>query len=373
MSKDYYETLGIGKDASKSEIKKAYKNMAKKWHPDKFQDEGKKKEAEEKFKEINQAASILGDEEKRRQYDTFGTTGEGAGFDYSNFEGFRNFGDDFDFGDIFDMFFGGGGRGFSRQRTNNRGSDLRFDIELTLEEVAQGVEKTIKLPRLHTCEECGGKGAKNPSDIITCRTCNGTGRMTTQRRTAFGIFQSTTTCNSCHGEGSIIKNPCSTCRGEGRIKKKDKIKVEIPPGVRNRTKLRIAGKGDAGKKGGPTGDLYIIVYVRQHEIFTRQGDDLYISLPISFSQAALGDVVEMPTLLGKTKLKIPSGTQPGTVFRLKDKGIPHLNGYGKGDQKIKVEIQVPKRLSKKQKELLEKYAKEAGDKPSQTFFDRIFN
>ncbi len=373
MAKDYYGTLGVEKSASKEEIKKAYKKLAKKYHPDKYQDTTEKKQAEEKFKEINEAAAVLGDEQKRTQYDQFGKSG--SGFDFRDFGGFNNFGADFDFGDIFDMFFGGGG-GFARGRRHSyRGSDLRFDIELSLEDVAEGVQKTIMLPRLEKCDDCNGSGAKNSSDIITCASCHGSGRVTRNRRTPFGIFQTTTTCNMCHGEGKAIKNPCSKCNGNGRVKKNSKIKINIPAGVEHGTRLRITGEGEAAPRNGEPGDLYVVVFVKEHEYFIRDGDDLYVDVPISFTQASLGDVVEVATLDGKTKLKIPSGTQTDTIFRLKNKGIPHLNGYGRGDQKIRVIVQVPKRLNKKQTTLLREFEKESGSdsNPVKGFFKNIFN
>ncbi len=381
MAKDYYDVLGVAKDASKEEIKKAYKKLAKKYHPDL----NKESDATEKFKEINEAASILGDDQKRAQYNQFGdaesfkqSTGA-SGFDYSDFSNFRNFGGDFDFGDIFDMFFGGGsGRGgFSarRGRRDFSGSDLRFDLNLDLDDIAKGVEKTIILPRLEECKDCKGEGVKNNSDIVSCNNCRGSGRVTSSRRTPFGIFQTTTTCNICNGEGKIIKNPCENCKGKGRLEKEAKIKINIPAGVEDGTRLRVSGEGDSGIKGFDSGDLYVIIHEKKHKLFTREGDDLYIEIPISFTQATLGDIIEVHTLEGKTKLKIPPGTQTNTIFKLKNYGIPHLNRYGKGDQLVRVIIQTPEKLSNKQKELLEQFAKESGDaaQPSKGFFKSIFD
>jgi molecular chaperone DnaJ len=370
MAKDYYDTLGVDKNASKEDIKKAYKRLAKKFHPDL----NKEADASEKFKEINEAAAVLGDDQKRAQYDQFGTAEPGQGFDYSNFGGFRNFGEDFDFGDIFDMFFGGG-QGFSRSpRRDYSGSDLRFDISMELEEIAKGVEKTIIIPRLESCPDCKGQGARDSSDIVTCPQCKGQGRVTSTRRTAFGLFQTTTACNQCRGEGKIVKNPCKTCKGQGRIQKDAKIKINIPAGVENGTRLRVTGEGDSGVRGFESGDLYVVIHVKPHKLFERHGDDLFMEVPISFTQAALGETIEVPTLDGKTKVKIPPGTQPGTVFRIKDAGIPHLQRYGKGDQNVRVTVQVPESLSKKQKELLESFAKESGEEaqPSKGFFKSIF-
>jgi len=377
MSKDYYETLGVEKGSSKEQVRKAYKKLAKKYHPDRFQDTAEKKEAEEKFKEINEAAAVLGDDAKRTQYDQFGKAGpQGAGFDFRDFGGFNNFGADFDFGDIFDMFFGGGtGFGGRRSRRSGRGSDLRFDLELELEEVAKEIQKTIIIPRLEKCDDCNGQGAKSASDIITCGQCQGSGRVTRARRTPFGMFQTTSSCDSCYGEGKVIKNPCNRCKGKGRLEKDAKIKVKIPAGVETGTRLRITGEGEAGVKSAPSGDLYVVIHVKPHKYFLRDGDDLYLDVPISFSQAALGDNVEIPILEGKTKLKIPSGTQTDTIFRIKGKGIPHVNGYGIGDQKVRVIVEVPRKLSKKQKELLEKFADERGDEsnPVKKLFKSIFD
>ncbi len=367
MSTDYYKILGVAKGATKDEIKKAYKKLAKKYHPDL----NKEADASEKFKEINEAASILGDDQKRAQYDRFGKAEPGASFDYRNFSQ-GNFGADFDFGDIFDMFFGGGFSGGGRRR-NYRGSDLRFDITLSLEEIAEDIEKKIKLRRLQACPLCNGKGAESESDITECKTCNGAGRVTSTRRTPFEMFQTTTTCNVCRGEGKIVANPCSKCDGKGRVLETSEIKINIPAGVEHGMRLRIAGEGEAGIKGGPSGDLYVIVHVEDHEIFERQGDDLYVEIPISFSQAALGDTIEVPTLDGKTKLKIPSGTQSHTIFRVKNKGIPHLNRHGRGDEKVKVKIETPSKLSKKQEEILKNFQKASGEKPSSSFFKGIFD
>jgi molecular chaperone DnaJ len=368
MSKDYYKILGVDKGATKEEIKKAYKKLAKKYHPDL----NKESDATEKFKEINEAASVLGDDQKRSQYDQFGTAEPGAsGFDFRNFSQ-GNFGENFDFGDIFDMFFGGG---FSERarggRRSYRGSDLRFDLNLELEEIADDIEKTIKLRRLEECSKCEGSGAKSDSDIIECETCNGTGRVTRTKRTPFGMFQTTGMCHDCRGEGKLIKNPCSKCEGKGRVLNTSQIKINIPAGVEDSMRLRVAGEGESGLKGGPAGDLYVVIHVKEHDIFERQGDDLYVEIPISFTQAALGDTIEVPTLDGKTKLKIPSGTQSHTTFRIKNKGIPHLNSYGKGDEKVKVLIETPEKLNKKQIELLKEFQEASGEKPSTSFLKRF--
>ncbi len=370
MTKDYYETLGVDKSASKEEIKKAYKKLAKKYHPDLNKENP---ESADKFKEINEAAAVLGNEQKRQQYDQFGTAAEGfgqgggfGGFDFSDFMS----GSGFDFGDIFDQFFGGGGRRRGRRSSPSRGSDLRYDLEVSLEEAASGTKKNLVVPKLTTCDKCKGSGAQSDSDIKTCTTCHGRGSVVQQTRTPFGIFQQTSTCRSCGGEGKVIKNPCPVCDGEGRIEKKKKIEVEIPAGVSNGTKLRVRGEGEAGAKGGPNGDLYVVIYVQEHDIFKRDGDDIYLDVPITFTQAALGDEIEVPTLEGKASLKIPSGTQSHTIFRMKNKGIPHLQGYGKGSQNVRVVIKTPDKLTKKQKELLKEFEK--GFKGKKGFLGGLF-
>ncbi|MBS3176252.1 molecular chaperone DnaJ [Candidatus Woesearchaeota archaeon] len=346
MAKDYYQTLGVEKNASKEEIKKAYKKLAKQYHPDL----NKSSEAQEKFKEINEAASVLGDEKKRAQYDKFGTTEGMGGFQ----GGFSGMGEGFGFEDIFESFFGdvfGGGR----RRGPERGGDLRFDLEITLEEAASGIMKSVVIPKLVGCDHCHGKGAESESDIKTCATCHGRGIVQESRRTPFGIFQQTTTCKTCRGEGKSIERPCNICDGDGRVQKNKKLDINIPEGVEDGTKLRISGEGEAGERGSSPGDLYVVVHVKEHDVFEREGNDILIEVPLTFGQAALGDEVEVPTLEGKATLKIPAGTQPGTVFRMKSKGIPYLRGYGRGDEMVTVQVQIPTKLSKEQRELIEKF------------------
>jgi len=356
MAKDYYKILGVSENASKEEIKRAYKRLAKKYHPDLNKSDP---DSTEKFKEINEAASVLGDEKKRAQYDRFGTTTEGfgpgaSGFDFSDF-GFSDFG--FDFEDIFDTFFS---RGFGRHsRGPRRGADLRYDMEITLEEAAFGVKKHIIVPRMEKCKECNGTGAKSSSDIVTCDKCNGSGHIQQTRRTPFGIFSTTTVCPKCHGEGKIIKNPCPKCEGTGRVHHDRKIEITIPKGIDNNNELRIAGGGEAGVKNGNPGDLYVVIHIKHHEIFEREENDIYCEIPVSFAQAALGSEIDVPTLKGKAKLKIPAGTQTNTIFRMKGKGIPDLHGYGTGSQNIKIIIETPTKLTKKQKEILKEFEKES--------------
>ncbi len=370
MAKDYYKTLGVEKTAKKEEIKKAYKKLAKQFHPD-----NKDTGSEDKFKEINEAAAILGDEQKRQQYDQFGTAdfGQGfqggmGGFDFSNFGGG---GSNFDFGDIFDMFFGGGTR--RRRAGPMRGEDLLYDIEIELKDAAKGAKKEIVIPRNDTCKKCEGSGAESKSDIKTCDECNGAGFVKRTQRTAFGIFATNAPCSRCHGEGKVITDPCEVCDGSGLVEKSVKINIDIPAGVDTGTRLRITGEGEAGEKGGPHGDLYVRMNILKHEVFERRGTDIFTSVPISYTQLVFGAEIEVPTITGKAKLKIPEGTQTNTVFKMKGKGIPHIRGYGTGDELVRVVVQTPTKLSKKQKELLKNYAKEGGDKidKDKGFFSKI--
>jgi len=364
MSKDYYKILGVEKSASKEEIKKAYKRLAKKYHPD----INKEADAEAKFKEINEAVSVLADDQKRSQYDQFGTTDFGAGgFGGAGFSDFMrgfDFGS-FDFDNIFDMFFGGGRRGRARA---SRGADLQYDLEIDLKEAAFGIEKKIPLNKLDVCKECHGQGG----DLESCDSCGGNGFVRKTARTPFGMFQTQTACPKCRGSGSSIKKKCSECDGEGRIRVRKTITVTIPPGVDNGNRLRVRGEGIAGSNGGGTGDLYVVVYVKPDKVFKRDGDDLYVNVPISFTQAALGDEIEVPTLEGKAKLKIPAGTASHTILRMKGKGMPNLEGYANGDQMVRVEIEVPSKLNKKQKELIGQLSKLEKEKPSKSFLKKIF-
>ncbi len=352
--KDYYKILGVSKDASKEDIKKAYKKLAKKFHPDINKDP----DAADKFKEVSEAASVLGDDQKRAQYDNYGSDGmkfsnDFGGFDFSDFMR----GNSFDFDDIFDSFFGGGsifgGRG--RPRGPGRGANLRFDLDITLEDAAFGVTKNIIVPKLERCTKCNGTGAESNSDIRTCDVCKGTGSVRQTRRTPFGIFATTSACDRCRGTGKVIKNHCTLCDGEGRIEKNKRIEIKVPEGVDEGMRLRVTGEGEAGEMGAPPGDLFVIIHVKPHEVFKREGNDIKLDYPIRFAQAALGDEVNVPTLKEPVKMKIPPGTQTGTVFRLRGKGIPFLNSYGKGDQHVKVIVEVPEKLTKKQKELISEF------------------
>jgi len=365
--KDYYKILGVGKDATKDEIKRAYKQLAKKYHPDLNKDHGDG----EKFKEINEAASVLADDEKRQQYDQFGTAAPGMGPNGSDFSNFGfDFGDfqQFDFGDVFDQFFGGGSKR-SRKNQPKRGNDLLYELEIELEDAAFGTKKSIVIPRLEQCEKCNGSGAESKSDIATCPDCKGSGYVRQERRTPFGYFSTTGPCRKCSGSGQVIKNECPNCDGTGLVKKTRKIEIQIPKGSQEGIRLRVAGEGEAGEKNGPNGNLYVELHINPHETFQREGDDLHIEVPISFAQAALGSEIKVPTLDGSVSLKIPPGTQTNTVFRMKGKGMPILNEDGSGDEKVKVIVKVPEKLSKKQKELLEEFEKLNEDKG---FFKNVF-
>lgn len=371
---DYYELLGVEKNASAEEIKKAYRKLAKKYHPDINKSDSS---SEAKFKEINDAYEVLSNPEKRSKYDTYGHAAfEQGGFD----QGFGGFGG---FSDIFESFFGGDSSGFgfgSRgQRSRNgpaRGADLKFRVEITFEQAAFGVEKEINITRAHSCDACEGTGMKSGTGYETCKHCGGTGEVRYKQATPLGSFVSVKTCEICKGEGKIIKEPCEKCSGKGRIRKNVKLSVNIPAGIDNGQTISLRGEGDLGHKGGPSGDLFIEVYVKPHEIFVRRGNDIFCDIPITFVQSALGAKIEIPTLEGKMSYEIPEGTQTGTDFRVRGKGIPSLRSGQRGDLYIKVIVEVPKRLNEKQKEILRSFAEISGDEVHEgrkTFFDKMKN
>jgi molecular chaperone DnaJ len=365
MSKrDYYEVLGVSRTATDAEIKRAYRALAVKHHPDKNPDDHT---AEDKFKEAAEAYSVLSDAQKRASYDRFGHQGVGAGAGGFGFEGgFSNIDDVFDifgFGDLF-----GGGRG--RRTTVQRGADLRYDLEITLEDAASGKDEKLRIPRLEACEECKGSGAEPGTQPETCVTCNGSG----QTRYQQGFFSVMRTCANCGGKGKIIRTPCKICRGQGRIEKEKTIEIKIPAGVETGSRLRVTGEGEAGVGGGPTGDLYIVIHVAEHEHFERQGNNLYSAVPITFAQAALGADITVRTLDGEEELEVPPGTQTGTVFRVKGKGMPNLGGRGHGDLFVAVTLVTPKTLTKEQRQLLEQLAEiEDADFSDESFMDKVRN
>jgi len=355
--RDYYEILNVSKSASKAEIKKAYRKLALKYHPDK----NKEADAEEKFKEISEAYAVLYDDEKRKMYDQYGH----AGIDqqYSAEDIFRgaDFGDIFGsmggLEDIFERFFGGGMGGFGRQsQRRRRGSDLRYDLEITLEDAFRGVETTIKVPRSEACDNCNGSGAKPGTSPKNCSNCDGTGQMKTTRRTAFGMFTQVTTCNRCRGQGKIIEQKCPECRGRGIVQKTRDIDLKIPKGIDDGSQLRLAGEGEAGSGG--TGDLYIVVHIRRHPIFSRRGLDLHMIKNISFPDATLGTKIDIRTLEDEIELKIPEGTQNGDTLRVRNKGMPEIRGRGHGDLYVEIHVETPKKLSRKAKKLLEELKNE---------------
>lgn len=367
MSKrDYYEVLGVSKSATKEEIKKAYRKLSKKYHPD----INKEADAAEKFKEIKEAYEVLSDDQKKAHYDQFGHTDPNQGF--GGFGG-ADFGGGFGFEDIFSSIFGGG-----RRRDPNaprQGADLQYTMTLSFEEAVFGKETTIDIPREETCDTCHGSGAKPGSKVETCSHCQGAGQVSVEQNTPFGRIVNRRACHHCNGKGKIVREKCGTCHGAGRINKNKKINLKIPAGVDDGQQLRVSGQGEPGFNGGPAGDLYVVFHVRPHEFFERDGDDIYCEMPLTFAQAALGDEIEVPTLHGKVKLKIPAGTQTGTKFRLKAKGVPNVRGYGQGDQHIIVRIITPTKLSDKQKQLLREFAELSGqdvvDEQHDSFFAKV--
>ncbi len=358
--RDYYEVLGVQKNASKDEIKDSYRKLAMQYHPDR----NKSPEAEEKFKEISEAYAVLSDDEKRQQYDTLGH----AGFDqrYTREDIFR--GADFDsifrdlgFGDLFRAFFGGGFGGGGFGERINRGQDIGYDLEITLEEAARGVEKEIEVPRTEKCDVCHGTGASPGTQARTCPRCNGAGKVQNMRKSSFAMYVQVVPCPTCRGKGVLIDSPCKNCRGTGVVRRRRRISVKIPAGIDEGYQLRLRGEGEAAPNGGETGDLYVVVHVKPNDLFLREGDDLMHVLIVSFPTAALGGEVNVPTLEGPTTMRIHPGTQPGETIQLKGKGMPHFRGYGRGDLLVRIGVSVPNRLTSRQKELLEELSNELGE------------
>ncbi|MBC7112690.1 MAG: molecular chaperone DnaJ [Candidatus Methanomethyliales bacterium] len=371
--KDYYEILGVPRNATKEQIKDAYRRLAMQYHPDR----NKSPDAEEKFKEISEAYAVLSDDEKRRQYDLLGRADFGQyytqedifrGADFESI--FREMGFGFDIGDLFNMFFGGdfARRAYARQVT--RGRDLNYNLEISLEEAFRGTEKEIEVPRTERCDVCGGTGAAPGTSLKTCGRCGGTGQIQNVRTTGFARFVTVTPCNVCGGSGTVVETPCRECRGSGLIKRRRIITVRVPAGVDDGQQLRLRGEGEASPNGGPPGDLFVNISIRPHPYFKRKGSDLYYDLKIGFPQAALGTEVTVPTLDGDVVVNIKPGTQPGDVLRIKGKGMPKLGGYGRGNLMIRVNVEVPTSLSPRQRALLEELAKEFHQevKPKKNFF-----
>ncbi|HZI20564.1 MAG TPA: molecular chaperone DnaJ [Pyrinomonadaceae bacterium] len=368
MSKrDYYEVLGVGRTATEAEIKSAYRKLAVRFHPDKNPGDAA---AEEKFKEAAEAYSVLSDAEQRARYDRFGhagVAGAGAGAGWGGAAGFGGIedilGDLFGFGDVF-----GGRGGGGRRSAAQRGADLRYDLEVTLEQAAEGMTAQLRIPRLEACDTCEGTGAAKGTQPETCSTCAGAGQVRYQQ----GFFAVARTCGQCRGTGRVIRNPCETCRGAGRVEREKQMEVKIPAGVETGSRLRLAGEGEAGTQGGPHGDLYVVIHVKEHETFERQGNNLYASVPITFAQAALGSEVTVPTLDGQQTLKIPAGTQTGTVFRVKGHGMTVLGGRGRGDLFVSVTVVTPTTLTREQRRLLEQLAEvEESDLSDRGLMDKV--
>ena len=370
--RDYYEVLGVNKSSSPDEIKKAYRKLAKKYHPDLNPDD--KEGAEAKFKEATEAYEVLGDPQKKQQYDQFGhaafdqTAGGGYGGGFGGFDGF-------DMGDIFSSFFGGG---FGGQRQNpnapRRGRDLTYSIDLSFEEACFGTEREITINHLEKCEKCHGSGSAEGSTPTTCPTCHGSGQVKSVQRTPLGNFQSVRTCDTCGGSGKIIKNPCPSCGGNGNARKNKKVRVKIPAGIDNGQQVYVRNEGDAGTNGGPNGDLILSVRVKNHKLFIRQGYDILCDYPISFVQATLGAEVQVPTIDGKVAYNIPEGTQSGTVFRLKGKGVTKINSTQRGDQYVTIRVEIPKGLSDAQKDILRQFDDTVDPskyKQRKSFFDKM--
>ena len=375
QKRDYYEVLGVSRGASEDEIKKAYKKMARKYHPDLNPGD---KTAEEKFKEVNEAYEVLSNPDKKARYDQYGHAGVdpnfgAGGFGGGGFDGGFDFGD---LGDIFGSFFGGGFGGGRRTNPNapQRGESIRMSIAISFEEAAFGCEKEVTVERYETCDTCHGSGCAPGTSPEVCPDCHGTGTVQVRRQTPMGVFATSAPCAKCGGKGRIIHQPCKDCRGSGMVRKKKTIQASIPAGIDNGQTISIRGQGNAGKNGGPAGDLLITITVRPHELFRREGTSVLCEAPITFTQAVLGAELEIPTIDGKVKYTLPEGTQSGTTFRLKGKGIPSINGRGRGDQYVTVYIETPKNLNREQKEALKKFAEAMGEsegEESKKFFKKF--
>ena len=373
--RDYYEVLGVEKGVSDDELKKAFRKQAKMYHPDLHPND---KEAEAKFKEVNEAYEVLSDKEKRARYDRFGFAGVDPSYGAGSaaYGGGNPFGQEIDINDIFNSFFGGFGGGSSARNRNapRKGSDVETSVTITFEEAAKGCKKEIQYDIVDTCKECGGSGAEKGTNLKTCPNCNGNGQVTVNKRTPFGVVQTTQTCDKCRGKGKIIETPCKKCSGAGRTRTTKTVTVTVPAGIGQDQILNVGGHGNSGYNGGPSGDLHVYINVKRHDIFERKGDDVWCEIPLTFTQAALGHEVTVPTLDGKVSYNVHAGTQPGDVFKLRGKGIPHLNGKGRGDQYVKVTIEVPRNLNAEQKKALQNFdslCQSANYQKSTSFFEKV--
>ncbi len=364
-TKDYYEVLGVNRDASADDVKRAYRMLARQHHPDVSSD---KVSAEHRFKDINEAYEVLSDPQKRAQYDRFGTVSGPGGAD----AGFNGFGAGGGFGDIFDMFFGDMRNQQPRRNGPARGSDLRYDLEITLDEAFAGATKEIHFSHLAQCETCHGSGASPGTLIVACDRCGGSGIVRSVRQTPLGQFVTQSACAHCGGEGNVVSQPCATCHGKGRHEIERKLTVKVPPGVDDGSRIRIGGNGEAGIHGGTAGDLYVYLSVAPHALFTRDGLDTYVDVPVSFPQATLGAMLTVPTLEGDLALTLPAATQTGTMLRMRGRGMPSVRGTQRGDHHVRVHVAVPTKLTKRQRELLEEYAHAGGDAVEEkSFLDRV--
>ena len=370
--RDYYEVLGVEKGVSDDELKKAFRKQAKMYHPDLHPND---KEAEAKFKEVNEAYEVLSDKEKRARYDRFGFAGVDPSYGAGSAAYSNPFGQEIDINDIFNSFFGGFGGSSARNRNAPRkGSDVETSVTITFEEAAKGCKKEIQYDIVDTCKECGGSGAEKGTNLKTCPNCNGNGQVTVNKRTPFGVVQTTQTCDKCRGKGKIIETPCKKCSGAGRTRTTKTVTVTVPAGIGQDQILNVGGHGNSGYNGGPSGDLHVYINVKRHDIFERKGDDVWCEIPLTFAQAALGHEVIVPTLDGKVSYPVHAGTQPNDVFKLKGKGIQHLRGKGRGDQYVKVTIEVPRNLNNEQKKALQNFdslCQSSNYQKSTGFFEKV--
>lgn len=368
IKKDYYEVLGVNRNASNDDIKKAYRKLAFQYHPDRNPENG----AAERFKEVKEAYECLCDPEKRSRYDQFGHAGVNGDFGMGGMGGFEGFGGGFPFGDIFETFFGGGAASATRRHAPQRGSDLRYDLTVEFEEAIFGCEKDLKIPRMEVCHTCSGSGAEPGTQPTRCTRCNGEGQIRRVQQSILGQFVNVVLCSACQGKGTVITSPCKNCHGQGMERVTRQIRVTVPAGIDDGTQIRLTGEGEPGANGGPRGNLYVVVNVKPHEVFRREANDIVVDLPINMAQAALGDEIEVPTVDGPVPLKVPAGTQPGRVLRIRGKGVPYLRDRGRGDQQVRISVTVPNKLNDEQRELLKQLAESLKkDSEDESILDKI--